>query len=343
MQDMPRPRPPYLEKIVSRSGDVFWYVRRSRASKRIRIRAEYGSLEFQAEYEAALAGQPIPKRGEARSGSLKWLLTRYRETTAWQSLSPATRRQRENIFRHVIKSAGDEPFVRITKSVIASGRDRRHNTPSQARNFLDAMRGMFRWACEAGHVKIDPTADVKNPPRHKGGGFPEWTEDDLLAYEARWPVGTKERLWLHVLLYTGGRRGDSVRIGRQHVRDGSLYFVTEKTETPVIIPLLAPLKATIDVCPHGDLTFICGARGLPLTKESFGNMFSSAARAAGVKKSAHGVRKVAATRCAEAGATIHELNAIFGWNGTTMAMHYTKLAERKRLAAGAAEKMIGTK
>jgi hypothetical protein len=45
------------------------------------------------------------------------------------------------------------------------GRDRRANTPAQARNFLDAMRGLFRWAVKARLVKIDPTVGVDNPPR----------------------------------------------------------------------------------------------------------------------------------------------------------------------------------
>ena len=57
----------------------------------------------------------------------------------------------------------------------------------------------------------------------------------------------------------------------------------------------------MDAGPIGDLAFICGAKGGPLTKESFGNMFSKAARAAGVNKSAHGVRKIGATRAAENG------------------------------------------
>jgi hypothetical protein len=47
------------------------------------------------------------------------------------------------------------------------------------------------------------------------------------------------------------------------------------------------------------LAFVCGEAGKPLTKESFGNAFREACRAAGVAKSAHGVRKIGATRAAE--------------------------------------------
>ena len=70
------------------------------------------------------------------------------------------------------------------------------------------------------------------------------------------------------------------------------------------------------------------------TKESFGNAFAKAARIAGVKKSCHDLRNVAAIRCAENGATVPQMNAIFGWKGYKMALHYIEAANRKRLAAG---------
>jgi hypothetical protein len=70
-------------------------------------------------------------------------------------------RQRENIFAHVLETAGVQPLAKITTAVIMAGRDRRANTPYQARHFLDAMRGLFRWAVKARLIKIDPTAGVE--------------------------------------------------------------------------------------------------------------------------------------------------------------------------------------
>jgi hypothetical protein len=119
---------------------------------------EYGSPEFDAEYRAALSGAPVRKAALSTS-SLVWLLTRYRETTEWASLSAATRRRRENIFKGVIETAGHESYARarVTTSTIEAGSDRRATTPHQARHFLDAMRGLFRWAHKARLVKVDPT------------------------------------------------------------------------------------------------------------------------------------------------------------------------------------------
>ena len=222
--DMPRPRPPHLQRHVTRHGRAVWYVRIGRGA-RIRIRASFGSPEFDTEYLGALqalqAGKPARQDRSTPIGSLAWLIERYRETGKWTGLSLATRRQRENIIKHVLELAGSQPVSRITKANIVAGRDRRaKDAPFQARHFLDTMRGLFRWAVEAGLVKIDPTAGVSDPTLPATEGFAVWTEDDVAAYQKRWPLGTRQRVWLDVLLYTGLRRGDAVRFGRQHIRDG---------------------------------------------------------------------------------------------------------------------------
>ena len=204
------------------------------------------------------------------------------------------------------------------------------------------MRGLFRWAVKAKLVKSDPTIGVDNPSRPKTGGFQVWTEEDIAAYEARWPIGTRQRVWLDALIYTGLRRGDAVRLGRQHVRNSVATIKTEKTDTVVTLPILPALSATLQAGPCGELTFIAGENGRPLTKESFGNLFRKACRDAGLRdRSAHGLRKAAATRAANAGATVAQLEAIFGWNGGTMASHYTKAADRRRLAIEAMHKLAG--
>jgi integrase len=341
MNDMPRPRPPHLHRQVSRHGKTVWYVRIGKGP-RIRIRSAFGTAEFDAEYPAAIAGLPMrqaAKDDHTSTGSLAWLVERYRGTNAWTSFSLATRRQRENILRQVLESAGRQPISKITAAAIIAGRDRRQHTPVQARQFLDTMRGLFRWAVKAKLIKADPTAGVDNPPRPKTDGFTPWTEEDVAAYEKRWPIGTRQRVWLDVLLYTGLRRGDAVRLGRQHIRDGVGTIKTEKTGTEVALPILSVLSKTLEAGPCGDLTFIAGENG-PLTKGAFGNLFRKACREAGLRGlSAHGLRKAAATRAANAGATVAELEAIFGWSGGTMAALYTRAADRRRLAKGAMHKL----
>lgn len=340
MDSMPRPRPPYLLRETNRHGSTVWYVRRGNGP-RIRIRGEYGSKEFIEAYNAAIAGRQLNVSEPSKSSpeSLAWLISRYRQSAVWTSLSMATRRQRENIFEHVIKSAGKFPYAKITRGDIAAGRDRRASTPAAANNYLKTMRALFRWAAEADMISFDPTISVKSV-RLSSDGFHVWTTEEIARFEEKWPVGTRERLALTVLLYTGLRRGDAARLGRQHIRNGIITMRAEKTGTALVIPILPALQSVIDATPTtGDLALIAQRDGRGMTKESFGNWFKDACMTAGVPGSAHGLRKAGATRAAENGATERELNAIFGWSGSKMASHYTQTADRARLAKRAMGKL----
>jgi integrase len=338
IQDMPRPRWPHLIRQITRHGVPVWYVRIGHGS-RVRLRGAYGSPEFEAEYHAALRGEAVQRPRQSGSGTLRWLWDRYRDSSAWGSLAVATQRQRINIMAHVLEGAGGMLLAEVTRARIVDGRERRQKTPSQANNFLNTMRALFAWARDAELVEIDPTADVKNVKRPTTGGFRVWTEEEVERFETRWPIGTRERLALDLLLYTCLRRGDAVRLGRQHVRDGVFRLRTEKGGVEVVVPILPPLERSIEGAKTGDLAFICGERGRPMTKESFGIWFRRACNAAGCPGSAHGLRKAGATRAAENGATVAQLRALFGWRDDAMPSLYTRSADTARLAIGAANKL----
>jgi integrase len=336
---MPRPRPPHLHREKTRHGVVNWYVRRGHGP-RIRIKAEYGSQAFWSEYRAALEDTPKPTAA-AKTHSLAWGLARYRESSAWAALSNATRRQSENIYRAVIKTAGDVPLRDITGDTIKAGRERRAAAPHAANNFLKSMRRFFKWAADSqggNLVAINPTIGVKLLKGKNKEGFHTWTDEEIERFEKHWPIGTRERLALHLLLYTGLSRGDVVRLGRQHVSNGVITLRMEKGRGDGVVypPVLPILAATIAASKTGDLTFLVTERGAPFVKESFGNWFREACGAAGCPGSAHGLRKAAATRCADNGATTHQLMALFGWKTEKMALLYTRKADRKRLALQAA-------
>ena len=351
-RDMPRPRPPYLQRHTTRHGKSVWCVRvtdEAGRRKKVQIKGEYGTPQFVAAYEAAVACHPAPPVGpyaKASAGTVKWLIDRYRESQAWQAYSSATRRQREFIFLQIIAKAGNEPLRNVTRGAIARGRDDRAKTPAQGRHYMEAVRGLFSWALDAQLVAFDPASGLKDPPRKKGGGFRVWTEEEVQRYESRWLIGTRERVWLDVLLYSGLRRSDAVRLGRGHVRVFSSKgrrirvhtIATQKSgETvDVTLPILPQLQATLDAGPIGAETYIAGKRGKPFTRESFGTAFAEACKLAGVPGRAHGIRKLGATRAANNGATINQLQALFGWTDVKMPLLYTKSADRKRLGVEAA-------
>lgn len=343
---MPKRRPPHLQSERTRHGELVHYVRKGHGP-RIRLRSAYGTPDFWREYNAALAAAaPQVSFQVTKAHTLRWALDKYRHSSTWAALSPVTRRQRENIFKHVIKSAGNQAVSAIDEQAILDGRERRASTPHSANMFIKAMRGFCGWCVEQKIMPTNPAAAVRMlAGPNDDDGFHTWTQEEIERFEKRWQIGTRERLAFDLLLYTGLRRGDAVQVGKQHVRDNVITLRTEKRRQGkagevIAIPILPPLAASIAATKTGDLTFLVSERGQPWVKESFGNWFRDVCRAANCPGSAHGLRKAGATRAAEAGASERQLMAIFGWSTGKMAQHYTRTADRKLLARDAAKMLL---
>lgn len=336
---MPKQKLPHLHHEKSRNGLV-WYVRVGHG-KRTRVKEEYGTAEFFRAYQAALGGVEFRTATGRKVDTLEHLIEQYRKSSEFGALKSATRKQRWNFYRGTIKEAADVPYTAIERDHIVDGRERRAKTPSQANNWLDAMRMLFKWAVEHNFLKSDPTEGVKNVRRPKSNGFIPWTEADVLAFEKRWPIGTRERLALSVFLYVGLRRGDAAMLGPSNMSDGVIYLETEKTGQPIILPAHPELTEIIERSPIGATTFIARRDGSPMVKEGLGNWFREACEAAGVRGSAHGIRKLAATRLVGAGATEAQLEAAMGWReGSGMSRVYTRTRDRAKLARQAMEKLL---
>lgn len=341
MQPMPKQKLPYVNRHVNRHGKVYWFFR-ARHGDRIRLPGDYGSPEWQAAYDAALSGIARLKPPEVRAsrGTLRWLVEHWKRSSDWAGTSIATRRQRDNILQHILAKSGDRAVEEITDDAIRAGREKRKDTPAAANNFLKTMRALFRWAKEEKLVDADPAKDVKFI-KVKTEGFAPWSMADVEAYRARWALGTRERLALELLINTGLRRSDMVRVGRQHVKDQIIHIRAGKNGVELYIPILPRLSEALAAGPVGEMSFLSSQYGRPMTKESFGNVFKGWCRAAGIRaKSAHGIRKLAATIVAENGGSEQELQALFGWTTNTMSAVYTREANRKRQSLQAAFKML---
>lgn len=336
---MPKPRYPHLRREKTRHGKIVWYVRPDEGQRK-RLRAPYGSPEFEAEYLAALASLDRSEAPKPGKGTLAWLVARYQDSIAWTQLAPITRQHRAAIFKRILANNPTADYEAISRQHIMQGIDDRRDRPNAARHFLDCMKGLFKWAVDAEFVKANPCAGITvQKPRSEG--FHTWTEEEVSRYEERWPLGTRQRVWFDVLLYTGLRRGDAIRLGRQHVKGGVAQLIANKNGAALDIPILPPLARSIAAGPVGDMAFIVTAEGRPFrSPAAFGNDFRAACRAAGVPGAAHGLRKCGATRAANAGATEHQLMSLFGWHNPRQAAAYTRTANRAKLAGEAARKML---
>jgi integrase len=342
---------PYLCCDRDRHGNVRYYFRRS--GKKIRLRGEPASSEFMAAYSAARGGSTAQSEKSLKN-SLDWLVDQYFHSADFMvQLGSTTRERRRRILLGICdepisetntKRIGTLPFSGIPKQKIVALRDRALPQIEAANDRLKTLRRMFSWAVEVEHLPINPAAKVKKLVSGSQG-FHTWSIEEVRQYEAHHPIGSKSRLALALLLFTGQRRSDIVRLGPQHVKDGWLTFTQAKNAArkpvKIEIPLLAELQAIILATPTGHLSFLVTAFGKPHTAKGFGNSFRRWCDEAKLPEhcSAHGLRKAGACLAAENGATEKQLAAIFGWQTLEQPAHYTKAASRKRLA-GDAMKML---
>jgi integrase len=318
--------PPHINGFVDRYGRARYYVRRP-GHKNVRLPGLPWSPEFMAAYAETVEGQQPIKIGEKRSpvGSVAATVGLYLGSTAFTNLAVETQRNRRNILERFRNEHGDKRIAGIERKHVQAMVTAKGATPSAACNFLKTLRGMIAFAVDAGIRADDPTIGVKRP-KIKTDGVRTWTEDDIAAFEAVHPLGTLPRLALALLLYTGQRRGDVVRMGVQHIRGDLISVRQQKTGAPLLIPLHPALRAAIEATPSGHLTFLATTFGKARAANGFTTWFRECCNAAGLSNgtSAHGLRKAACRRLAEAGCSAKEIMAISGHASLREVERYTK-------------------
>jgi integrase len=350
-----------------RHGNVRIYFWRGGNSRKVRIREAPGTPEFLARYnelveEAKTVGlrrtsvHPLA----ASPGTFGWLVSRYKaECAAFRDLDARGQRTRIGIIEHMLAEPvhpgataifRDFPLHRLTPKAMRALRDRKVGKPGAANGRVRALRGIFKWATsdEDGEpIMCENPCRGLSYVRTGSSGHHTWTDEEVRCFEDRHPIGTKARLAMALMLYTGFRKSDLVELGRQHIRDGWIrkrqFKGRRRRRVMLEIPVLPELAKIIEAGPCGEMTLLVTEYGQPFTANGFGNWFRDRCDEAGLSRcTSHGLRKAGATRAAENGATAHQLMAIFGWLSLKEAERYTQAAERRRMA-GAAMPLMGAR
>jgi integrase len=344
----------HISEETDRHGNVRLYFRK-RGSARIRLRAQPGTDEFMIEYRAALNGTTaatVSPSAPAAPGSLRWLVKEFKASAEFKDLHEDTRRMKTRQFDAILPKWGKGLVSELTPKYVKKIRDEAHRkpdeepTPHAANNLVKSLRSLFGWAIDNEHMQTNPARDVKKIGT-TGDGHHTWTVDEIHAYLAKHPWHTKAGLALALLLFFGVRRSDVVKLGRQmETLDGTLLRLVEtkgadKKVKITDLPILTMLRQVLDQHP-GKMTYLLTQADRPFTANGFGNWFKDRCREANLNHcSAHGLRKAGATIAADNGATEHQLMALYGWTTPAQAAHYTKRANRKRMAEDAARLVEG--
>jgi hypothetical protein len=142
----------YLWPDRDRHGNTRYYVCPPGA-KKTRLRAEPGSAEFLAQYnaaiEAARGGPPGATAGGARNpGSLGWLVGEYRKGAEWQQLGASTRYARGGLLERALANIhkpgappdGHLPYRLLEPRHIRARRDTMADRPEAANGYVKTLR-----------------------------------------------------------------------------------------------------------------------------------------------------------------------------------------------------------
>ncbi len=327
---------PYVKAFKDRHGRPRHYYRR-RGHASITLPGQPGSGEFMAAYKDAEAKTRTPdERQRIQPRSINALVTKYYQSVDFTDLRESTRRGYRNMLDRFRDKHGSKGVASIEPHHLESIFLSMSAKPGATANLRKRLRKVFRLAVRLGWRRDNPVIATEFK-RRKTTGFRPWSEEDIAAYEARWPTGSRERLAMALLLYTGQRRSDVVGMGRQHVSEGRISVCQLKTDARLKIRLHPKLKTEVEA--HTGMAFLTTHAGAPFTAAGFGNWFREKALEAGVDKTAHGLRKAAGRRLAEAGCTAKEIAAVLGHTTLSEVERYTRDADQVLLSDAAADKL----
>jgi integrase len=341
--------PDWVTEYADRHGKKRYRFRRA-GYKPYTFKGGPGSEAFRQEYDICMRQEPVnpvPGASRVQVGSFDDLITRYYRSADF--LNPGERTR--VVYRGVIErwreaktKKGDRHGSLAVRDLAARHVELMmadmlpHRT---AANMLrKRLRALMDFAVRQEMATGNPVVSTK-PFKVSGGGFHTWTEQDIAAYEARHSLGSKARLALDLMLWTGQRGGDARVMGPGHIRNRRLTITQEKTGVTVSLPVLAPLAASILATPTQGMAFMLTDFNKPFSRKGFGNKMRQWCDEAGLPNcSAHGLRKAAARRFAEAGCSNQEIKAWTGHTTDSEVARYTADASQQMLSDAAADKLM---
>lgn len=335
--------PKWVSEYRDRHGKLRYRFRR-KGFKNYSFKAAPGSEGFRQEYDLCKQGISSEKiavgTDRVQPGTFDDLISRYYRSPDFQD--PGQRTQ--VVYRGVIErwraKYGKAKVRDLQASHVAHMMAEMMPHRTAANMLRKRLRALMQFAIREGMATNNPVLATK-PYRVKSEGFHTWTEEEIAQYEARHPLGTKARLALDLMLWTGQRPGDARLLGPGHVRTKRLVLTQEKTGTSISVPILAPLAESILATKSGAMVFLLSEYGRPYSRKGFGNKFRQWCDEAGLPQcSAHGLRKSASRRFAEAGCSNQEIKSWTGHTSDSEVSRYTAAADRQLLSDAAGMRLM---
>lgn len=330
----------YIHAFTDRHGRVRYYFRFKGkrwplpAPGEPGFAAAYETLKAQTKDNAALAEvRFIP-------GSLGWAIEQWTISAKYRSRGDKTRSNDRRVLDELRRVYGGGLLSDLQGRHVRAIRNHMQQTFSSSTADMAISLLSLVWQHAVEHLE----QDLDNNPTHgisrvheAGEGHEPWPLELIELFAKDAPFA--HVLALHLLLYTGQRRSDVVKMKWSQF-DGSVISVKQqKTGEPLVVPCHTVLRGTLSQTPRQSEYILTGERGRPLKAEALSAAFRRRLAKLGVTGySVHGLRKNAGVALADAGCDVRDIMAILGHRSVGMAMHYTKRADQRRRAHSAIEK-----
>jgi integrase len=336
--------PKYTHMHKDPRDDKKWRIYYRRAGyPKVPLRGPIFSDEFWSDYNNAKAGEPV-KVGAGASktipGTINDLLVKYYASADFTNSAAATQRNYKSVLEPFRAEHGDKPCAGLKREHINAILDKRAKTSTaQAKNLGKRLSTLMKFAVDFGLLKENPMIGVKRV-KHEEKHYEMWTDTDIANYRNKWPEGTPQRIALEILVYTGLRRSDAVKLGPQHIKNGMITITAQKTGVELNIPLHPTLRTALANHNRHHLVYIVTQQETSRSEKAFTNWIKEAATKAGLppSRSPHGLRRAACRALAEAGCTVWEIMSITGHQSSKEVEAYVADVDKKKLANSAMKK-----
>jgi integrase len=339
--------PKYVTSFRDRHGKTRLRFRRKGYPSHYFV-APLGTEEFRTEYRLCELSAPQPAGKCAAPGTIGDLVAQYFVPVTRLGPTPTTQAKVRAIidnFRleHGHRVVAEVKFNHID-AIIAAKREkvmkngRMVGGDEAARKLRKELTRLFDFAIKLEMRTTNPVAQsdkVRVAPGKKSLGFHTWTEAEIAQYRSHHKVGSKARLAMELMLWTGQRRIDAIRMGRQHIKDGRIEFAQSKTGTGLKIPVAPQLLEAIVAMPADPNrpSFLVTEYGKPFSNAGFGNWFRAQCDAADLPQcTAHGLRKAVMRRMAELHMGNQSLKSVSGHKGDSEVATYTREVDQMAMA-----------
>lgn len=333
---MRREAKPFLETVKVKGRTYYYYrmtvtVDGQRKTKRIRIKAEFGTEEFDREYWSIRSGKHAP----VSRTNFSALVENYMRSRRYTQLAEGTKRKYRPILDDVRAKSGHVDVTLVRRSEVEAIHEKYADTPRMADHRLQVLRLLFAHAIRLEWMTHNPASQIELFGKQRE--YEPWPD---------WMVGKLDtapddvRVLAEVILWTGQRPNAAAEMKWSDISGDRMTILDEKRRERFEVHAPEGFLTLLKTIPQRGQHIIAKTLRAPVGHQTLSRHFRDWRDGLGAPARPyvlHGLRKLAIVRLAEAGWTDAEIQAATN-QSAQMVAYYRQKANRVKLTKNARER-----